>query len=93
MHPRTKFARLVAAVAVVTVAIAAAAPAAGGTLPSAVGHARVALVLDPCPLTTTIEVRARRLTGPDGGYLLDAALIAPPRPESGFECPINRTPV
>jgi hypothetical protein len=89
MHPRTKFARLVAAVAVATVAIAAA-PAAAGT-PLAIGRDRLAFAFEPCPLATTIEAHDR-VSVATGGYFLDAALVAPPRPESGFECPINRTP-
>jgi hypothetical protein len=93
MHPRTKFARLAAAVAIVTMAIAAGASAAGGMPPFAVGRDRVALALDPCPLATTSEAHAGRVAVAESDYLLDAALVAPPRPESGFECPINRTPI
>lgn len=91
MHPRAKFARLVAAVAVVTAAIAVVAPAAGGMPPFAIGRDRVAFALDPCPIAMTIEAHDR-IAVAAGGYLLDAALIAPPGSEGGFECPINRTP-
>ena len=83
MDARTKFARLVAAIAIVTVAPAAA---------PAVGAPPLAIGFEPCPLATTSDAHGRPGAVSEGGYLLGAALIAPPRPESGFDCPINRTP-
>jgi hypothetical protein len=77
MNTRRMFAHVVAAAAVAAVAIAAGEPAAG----SAIKVDRLAYVLDSCPFVAT-----------GGELLFDTASMAPLRPDSGFECPINQLP-
>ena len=79
MNTPWTFVCLAAAAAVAAVAISAGGRAAG----PAIKLDRLAFALDACPFAATAD---------GGGLLLRAALMTPLRPDSGFDCPINRVP-